>query len=113
MTRRRQGDDNDESDVRGEVSEDLTDIVPATLSATRMPPQQPKTPTASYVRFLRRPVVIVAGGFTCRGVLQAIDEAELYVRGEDRWHTIALADVTSLQRADAPDGDDVDEEDDL
>ena len=74
-------------------------IVPAGFAVTI--PKRDEEPgrlrVHSFEQLKHRAVVVIANGFTYRGVFVGADEDELYLRGEFRWWVLPLGTVTTVR----------------
>lgn len=95
------GDDDDD---------DVYDLlVPASFSVTL--PKRDEEPSKlrahNFEQLKHRAVVVIANGFTYRGVFVGADDEDVYLRGELRWWVLPLSTVTTV-RIDAERDADVD-----
>ena len=114
-------DDSDEEDaayaVVGEADDRdaFVDVVPAAFAVAvgRRDAEPGRLARHSFDALKHRAVILVANGFTYRGVFVGADDDDVYLRGELRWFVLPLATVSSIVRDPAvPVDDDDDAEED-
>ena len=66
----------------------------------------------TFAALRHKHVVVIANGFTYRGVFVGADEDDVYLRGTFRWFVLPLSSVTTLRKdLDVVDDDDDDDDD--
>ena len=95
--------DDDGADDAGDAGDAGDDggfdlLVPASFSVTLPKRDEPARLTAhNFEQLKHRAVVVIANGFTYRGVFCGADEDDVYLKGELRWWVLPLSSVTTVR----------------
>jgi hypothetical protein len=112
-------------DRDGDDDDDAIDLLVPQGFATTLPRRDEidgRLTPHTFEVLKHRAVVVVANGFTYKGVLHGADDDDLYLKGALRWWVLPMGSVGSVRRDpdvdvddedDDNDGDDADDDDDV